>query len=78
MVLFACGGLTKHNKLFLSCVFISNFIYSAGYIYMIAFLMKIIFLQPQDMPNPFAPAQKKCILCKYNVHLDYKVWTFYS
>ncbi|WAR20821.1 RT18C-like protein [Mya arenaria] len=27
---------------------------------------------PVDMPDPFQPPRKKCILCEYDVKLDYK------
>ena len=32
-------------------------------------------LQPvSDMDNPFQKEHKRCILCKYNLDVDYKVW----
>ena len=35
----------------------------------------ILILQPvSNMDDPFQKEHKKCILCKYNLDVDYKVW----
>ncbi|KAK3096048.1 hypothetical protein FSP39_022480 [Pinctada imbricata] len=36
-------------------------------------LTSFSFQPATDIPNPYAKPQRKCILCKYNVPLNYKV-----
>lgn len=34
---------------------------------------KLCIFQPVDMPDPYTPPRKRCLLCVHNVKLDYKV-----
>lgn len=40
---------------------------------MLTILYCSLFQPLEEMTNPYAPAEEKCIICKYKIPLDYKV-----